>query len=699
MNVMGPLAEWKAHLLADGKAAVLELLDGTAYLGPLSAAEPYDAVDAILGRRDIETGVFNAFDEGCLSLAREYLHSPLLEAGSEYRPDLLDIDMLLRVVQRMMPPKTLIDFHRRYASWNDFFENFVVDRGLDLLREYYRALAISQDIAMSDGMEPRRLMPLWLSVCSGCGDFGRYDPSYLYVALDGLLLLPPDDKHDSSTNPELLGLAYWAAGQRPEEKDFDLEWRIRRKHFNRPAEFTKEGVQAAIAVAESQLSEWTGGEETTFPIADWWLRNVGLDPAKRKSPSRTGSDADPVPKHEWEVVLRSIGNPLDSIRPEIERLMRRQRHYAEVTGDIFFLVRTSCNFGMRLLEKGPEAERVERGKLAASLAAQAFRHDPSDVFAWSLMRDALAASGRIADAELVGWEAIRRFPENVRWRTQLASMLSMHAGKEEDAVALLRDTAGLFPGDPRVRSLLATVLSDDLHRAEEAREVLDEAIAEGIADDATRRLSRKLEQGRVLRGPGLRPRNAANETNELDLPSGATRRQLFLYETGAASEDAMRSFLAEMPTDSYTVYVANRIGLSGVPLKTNFALAFEDALRKADPSAMQALFAKARPLDKVVVEEAINATIDKVVVKEALGATMEAKAFDDADNVNVGGADEGDIDENSDSRRDARGNERFLMLKRALRQQGGREDRRIRLLRDYAASSLSSGSVVSLLAA
>ena len=303
------------------------------------------------------------------------------------------------------------------------------------------------------------------------------------------------------------------------------------------------------------------------------------------------------------------------------------------------------------------------------------------------MRDALAASGRLTDAELVGWEAIRRFPENVRWRTQLAAMLAMHAGKAEEAEALLRETVELFPGETRARALLATVLSDDLHRVEEALEVLDEALGDGVADDATRRLSRKLGKGRALRGSGQRPRSVADDGSVLELPPGAARRQLFLYETGATSDDAMRSFLAEMPTDSYAVYVANRIGLSGVPLKTNFALAFEDALRQAELSALHALLAKARPIDKAVVEEAV-------------GATMDAKDVEEADVVNVAtGADEGNVVEACAPRRDAKGDGRFLMLKRVLRQQGGREDRRILLLRDYAASSLSSGSVVSLLAA
>ena len=225
-----------------------------------------------------------------------------------------------------------------------------------------------------------------------------------------------------------MGLAFWAARQRPGEEEFGRQWRVRKKVCKRAVEFSAEGVQAAIAVAERNLTERTGGAETTFPMADWWLRDVGIDPVKRKSPSRHGV-AEPVRKREWEAVLQKLDDPLDRAGPEIEKLMRRQRRYAAATGDFFYLIRTACNFGMRLLEKAPEAERVERGRLAVPLAAQALGRDQTDVFAWSLMRDALAASGRMADAELVGWEAIRRFPEYVRWRVRLASMLATGAGK------------------------------------------------------------------------------------------------------------------------------------------------------------------------------------------------------------------------------------------------------------------------------
>ena len=675
------VAEWKAQTLVDGKAAVLTLLWGRGALRHLSVLDPHDVAARVLGKQDVETGVFDAFDEGCLSVAMDYRDGLLRTPEGRNGSDLLNLDMLLRIVRRLQPPKTVLDFHRRFDSWNGFFENFVVDSGLDLHREYYRVLSLSQKIAADDGLDSRRLVPLWLSVCAGSGDAGPFNRTNLESALDGLRLLPQNEEKPASTSLELLGLAFWAAVQRPDEKEFVQEWRIRKNVYKRAIEFTAEGVQTAIAIAERDLKERTGGEETTFPIAKWWLREVGIDPAKRKSPERHGA-AEPVPKREWESVLRSADKPLDRVAPEIDKLMRRQRRYADATGDFFFLVRTACNFGMRLLEKGSETERIARGRLAISLAAQALGHDQTDVFAWSLMRDALATTGRMADAELVGWEAIRRFPENVQWRTQLASMLATGAGKFHEAESLLRETVEMFPAEPYARALLATVLADDLHRVEEARETLAEAIGKGVADEATHRLMRKLERGHALRGAGFRPHRVESDADVLRLPPGAASRQLFLFETGAANEEAMRAFLDALPTDGYAVYLANRVGLSSSPLDTNFALAFEDALRKAETSAWQKLLARARPSEKAIVLEALDGIpddgreIDKTV------------AIDEDRNC-----------DRSESRSSARTDLRFRRLQLALRQQGGREDRRIRLLRDFAASTLSSGSVVPLLAA
>ena len=206
------VAECKAQMLVDGKAAVLTLLWGRGALRHLSVLDPHDVAARVLGKQDVETGVFDAFDEGCLSVAMDYRDGLLRKPEGRNGSDLLNLDMLLRIVRRLQPPNTVLDFHRRFDSWNGFFENFVVDSGLDLRRENYRVLSLSQEIAADDGLDSRRLVPLWLSVCAGSGDAGPFNRTNLESALDGLRLLPQNEEKPASTSLELLGLAFWAAG-------------------------------------------------------------------------------------------------------------------------------------------------------------------------------------------------------------------------------------------------------------------------------------------------------------------------------------------------------------------------------------------------------------------------------------------------------------------------------------------------------
>lgn len=659
------LEEYKAQLRDDGKVALRALLNGTASLGRLSAAEPEDAMDAILALETRDSDFVRGFDRGCTELLEEFRQTLLQQEDRSFRIELAKLVTLVTIIRRLLPEQTVADFHRRYVLWCGFFENFVVDRGLDLRREFFRILALSQDVAANHRLKPRRLMPLWLSVCAESGDTGRYDASYLRVALLGLRRLPLGDDFDANENFALQGLARWAVTQRPSTPAFEREWRILKGVFPRDTGFWTDRVQAAITAAESELSELTKGAETTFPVAAWWRKDVDIHLDARTA-ARNIFLAEPVPMNEWQPVLRSIAQPLDQIKTRIETIMNRQRRYADVSGDVFYLVRTACNFGMRLIKKGSEDERVERGKLAVSLATLAFDYDPENVYAWSLMRDALAASGRIADAELVGWEAIRRFPEDCQWRTQLATVLTVYSGKAEETAALLQETIALFPEEPFARNQLATVLADDMQCTAEARKVLDVAIAEGVADDATRSLLQKLDQERALRR--ARPQALAVENvSTLTLPTAMARRHLFLFEAGLSSKDALRAFLSDMPQDSYATYVSERAGLSDIPFKATFGIAFEDALKKAEPSALRALVTRARPMERAIIEEAVAVSEGRVV------------PF-------------------SDFFADGERDERLQILERTLQQQGGRKDRRTVLLRDFAASTLST-SVVSLVAA
>lgn len=145
------LEKYKAQLRDDGKAALRGLLNGTASLGRLSAAEPEDAVDAMLASESRDSDVVSGFDRGCAELLEEFRSTLLQQGGRSFRIELAKLATLMTIIRRLLPEQTVVDLHRRYVLWSGFFENFVVDSGLDLRREYFRILSLSQNIVDEHG--------------------------------------------------------------------------------------------------------------------------------------------------------------------------------------------------------------------------------------------------------------------------------------------------------------------------------------------------------------------------------------------------------------------------------------------------------------------------------------------------------------------------------------------------------------------
>jgi len=649
---------WLGRLVADGTVALRDLLRGAAALGGLSAAELEDAMAALFDLEPRDSLQFRAFDAACARLLEEFRTEMLEVEVKHFRIELSRLNSLVSIIRRLLPPQTVLDLHHRYVLWNGFFENFVIDRSFDLRREFFRILALSQDIGASKGLEARRLMPLWLSICAESGTGGRYRQDYLRVALFGLRKLPLADQFSANEDFVLHGLARWAVSQHPGESAFEREWRIVEGDFPRSSQFWADHVQLAVTAGERELAERTGGSVATFPLAAWWRQDVDLHPRDHVVPR--GVATEPPPREQREAVLAEVGGAYARVTAQIDRLMQQHRRYADTTGDVFYLVRTACNVGMRLIKDGNIAEAKMRGAHAAKLASLAFEYDAENVFAWSLMRDALTAAGRVADAELVGWEAIRRFPENVQWRTQLATLLAVDADRADEAATLLRETIELFPANAYSRNQLAVVLADDFGDPVGAREVLATAVADGFANEASHSLLAKLDAGRGLRAQ-KRP-TARVDNPLLILPSAKARRLLFRYEAGLVSDSDVRAFLADQPADAYVTYVAERTGVRDTPVKTTFALAFDEALRMAEPSALRALVARARPIEKALVEEAV-ALAEGRVIPFAKPLTYGAQA------------------------------DRLGHLEQSLDQLHGAQGPRIRLLRDFAASALSSNIV------
>jgi hypothetical protein len=219
-------APWLEALIDAPAPALRDLLSGGASLGPLSAAEPEDAVHDLIAPLAADDPAREALDSACLEVLEDFRRSIIHRQGDEFSIGINELYRLVSIITRLLPTRTVADLHARYPLWHGFFEAFVIDRGFDLRREYYRILALSQEIAAEAGHQARRLMPLWLTICGESGGAGAFDDSYLRVGLLGLRRLPLGEEFSANEDFVLQGLARWAASTEPSEAEFIREWRV-----------------------------------------------------------------------------------------------------------------------------------------------------------------------------------------------------------------------------------------------------------------------------------------------------------------------------------------------------------------------------------------------------------------------------------------------------------------------------------------
>ena len=644
---------WLAALVAAPEQELRALVGGYAEIAPFGRAEPADAAVSLLFGLAADDPASRAFDAGCHALLEE-LRQAMLEANeSRFRRFAATLDRLLAVIRRTRPPGTVRDLHMRYAYWFGVLETSAIDHWLDPRREYWRVLALTQDMVGED-LAPRRLMALWFDICAEVGPLGRYNETYLDVGLTGLRRLSLGSEHDTNEEAVCHGIARWAARQRPDKKTFVNRWyEIESAYPRAPTYWPLLGADV-IAAVEDALRLDTKSKDATFPAAAWWRAELDLPPASMGSapPSERRRAIEPPPREARERILRDVATrPIETLEPRIERLLTSHRRYADATGDLYYLVRTACNVGMRLLRQKP-AERAKRGVLAARLARQALDYAPANVYAWALWRDGLAAQGAVTAVETVGWEAVRRFPEDPQWRSQLATLLTKELGRSDEAERLLRETMGLFPVNAVVRAQLATLLAEESGRYDEAERRLRETIvllpdhphtytqlaillADHFerADDAigalemllkrqpddtvARDLLTKMRAGQRLRRKQLKTKSRATvptETVEIDIdfPAARARRALFLVETAGNTdrEEALavvKRILAEYPGLAYARYVAERLGLpsTGRP-ETAFAFAFEKAVGEGSADVLEALRGRTHGVDAYIVRAGLT---------------------------------------------------------------------------------------------
>ncbi len=474
---------WLDAFLADPASELDDLLSGHARIEPYESADAPDAARLLFGGLPQEDEARGVLDRALL----EWLNSQ--RAGGIPEFDRLPLERWVRkvseafeIVDLLMLPYASHDFRQRFVVWNSWADRLAVAAQRDGRYALWRTLALTQRLVA--GTEPTAnpfaLEPLWLHICEQAGS--SFPSHYLAVGLLGLRMLP-EQEGIPSERPWMAGLVRWAIGQTPIVTEFSQQWWALKGLYPRMPSYWRRAIQETLLQSSTK--------EMPDELKDWWQQDVKAKDGTTAQQPQSQPVAVPqlTPLSVIQSLRKRTRNPLPSIRKEIEILIDNQRHYAEATGESHYLVTTACNIGMGII-KGTD-DPVGRGRLAVDLARQTLAWQPANVYGWILWRDALAKQGAFEAAELVGWEVIHRFPEDVQQRTQLALLLGDLPGRESDAERLLRETIVRFRDNVVARSQLAELLIV-LDRADEAIGVVDGIFSRHLEDEVSFDLRARL---------------------------------------------------------------------------------------------------------------------------------------------------------------------------------------------------------------
>ena len=619
---------WLDTFVADPASGLDNLLSGHARIEPYESADAPDAARLLFGGLPEGDEALAALDRA----VREWLDSQRASGVPDF--DQLPLERWLRKVSEAFEIVALLklrhsalDLRQRLVVWNSWCDRLAISAQRDGRYALLRTLALTQRIVTDadSAANPFALEPFWLHVCEQASS--TFPKHFLGIGLLGLRMLP-ERKGAPSERPWMAGLVCWAIGQKPTAKEFSQQWWALKGLYPRMPSYWRSALTETL--------QQSSAKQIPDEIKDWWLQDVEAKDLPIAQEAESQSVGVPIlsPLSAVRSLQQRAHKPLPSIRGEIETLVGELRHYAEVTGESYYLVTTACNIGMAIIEGTDDP--VGRGRFAVDLARQALAWQPANVYAWALWRDALAKQGAFEAAELVGWESIRRFPEDVQWRTQLALLLAGLPGRETEAEQLLRETIERFPGGVVTRNQLAELLIA-LDRIDESTGVVDEVFSCHLEDKASFDLRARLlyhsgehkaatvvlqsglkrfQHDSILRihlsmlekGKGLLLRAAAFRHYDTKIPDssavdtevavdttvrqrGRLRRLFCEYrwrqddsEWRGMALNEVRHALSEDPNLSYAKYLSRELEGGGDEGSASeaFAIAFIDALKRKD---------------------------------------------------------------------------------------------------------------------
>nr|VFK27910.1 MAG: Tetratricopeptide repeat-containing protein [Candidatus Kentron sp. MB]VFK74461.1 MAG: Tetratricopeptide repeat-containing protein [Candidatus Kentron sp. MB] len=447
----GVIPSWLLHFDQDSEAALHDLLRGRASLGHLSATEPDELLLDWLRGFGPRSYYARLLNDALTAWIDHHWGNPLL---SDTGNAVLTSRAWLRTMDTIAASPFVGSEH--IASPEDYplfgaatllRERVLADRHFldDMTEAHTHDPQGIAWVALANHQTDRALLDEWWRLISLPPDEPWYRGKY---GLMGLRRLPPENPAlGGGFNKELaqglgrLGEALWARtreGWLPEEemraefssiahltmgKNFPDRWHSYWRHL-------------ADQHRENDFVSW-------LPISE-----AELHQPRHGNPSRIEPDA-----YSWMKSIKNLTGaliqPTEEVIKQAERLLDEQRHYANATGNMSFLVRTACNFSGHI--------RVANPQQALAWARMAKGINPWDAHTWTNEAMALVVMEDYAQALGVYSEAILRFPENAVARNGRAEVLKLQ-GKLDEALAAYEETIDRFPENVVARTGRAEVL-------------------------------------------------------------------------------------------------------------------------------------------------------------------------------------------------------------------------------------------------
>lgn len=573
---------WLKRLEASPHDAVSDLMAGYAAIFPFTRADAPDAARMLLGHLPSDDPARGALEAGM----RSWLES---KRNEQLPSDLAGLQDFVRQVGEAFEIISLIELiepawllRQQYVRWFEWVSRLKLAPSRDARAGYLRMLANTQSIVAERTTDPDALAPFWMRVCKEVGS--TYPKSYLQIGLLGLRRLPGAIAKGDS--PWIAGLAAWAKENGPSKKEFMRAWLpVKRMHPASP--------KVLRGRVFDVLSQKLFADNDIVPPG-WWASDPDFP---HKQDSRAHSLMPPAPDLREEII-RDLqdGVGFADVRKRVELLIERYENYTMSSGDDYYLVRSFCNVGNLLLKNSVDAHS-ERAHLAESLARKTLRHQPHNPIAWALWRDALFGGGAYDSSIALGWEIVRRFPNEPLVRNELAEIL-LALDRSDDALTLLEDSLQVQVFNAVTYMILSRIYAN-FGNEDAAREALSAGLVMAPEMRELHLGLRNLNAGKPLplvANARKRVVDAVdNDTQDITLyelrRSGKLRDLRQHLQNDDTTFKELKEILTSDPTFAYAQILAARHKLwhasdYGLPV---VAAAFEDALANEDRDKLAAL--------------------------------------------------------------------------------------------------------------